>query len=176
MVSPFYKSKKSVTNTREVFEERARDMALIHPCLYRVSHCSWTPNTTVVWMADNWWCCPHRSMDTDNDFLNRTNSWQICFPLARDEEQCRKCKKQGTQLIYLLPTLPQALRQSPSMSALLTSAFVTLVKKNPSLKSTTTHLECNLSLPVLKLEISVALQEKNCRAHGKCIYQWKHSI
>lgn len=105
--------------------------------VHRVSHCSCTQNTKVVWMADNWQCCQHSAMDIDNDFLNRANSWPICFPtsigkVCRSEMRSSFLQElQETRNTVDLPTAytPPGFQVDSIMSALLTSAFITLVKK-----------------------------------------------
>lgn len=156
---PFFKSNYNVTNTWEVFEEHACDVVLMHPCLYTEFHIAAEPETSK-------WCgCQCHSRNTDNDFVNRANSWPICFPTPFDKvcspetrssagTAAVSSKKQSRSTYCLLsPRLSSGVHPWVlSWHLLLSHEW-----KNPSLKSTTTHLECNLSLPVLKLKISVSL-------------------
>lgn len=133
--------------------------------VHRVSHCSWTRNTKVVWMADNWQCCQRHSRNTDNDFINRANSWSICFPTPFDKVCSPETRssagtaavssKKHSRSTYCL--LSPRLSSGVHPWVLSWHLLLSHEWKNPSLKSTTTHLECNLSLPVLKLKISVSL-------------------
>lgn len=133
--------------------------------VHRVSHCSWTQNTKVVWMADNWPRCPYHSMDTDKRLEPSPDQSVSPLPLARfvDQRWGALQEVQETRDTVDLPTAsspPGFQLESIHECSLGICFYHTSEKKNPHWNQPQHVLNVTSPLPVLKLEISVPLQEK----------------